>query len=128
MRKCCSGLGHEWQGEDNRQRYRTFCARNSGNQHVLDELGRRDGDGLWDARGFGLLVGLLAGSVFGVAFVIFTGAEMSTLVELVSFQRVEPRKTDCVHEQGNCNHDAQNLQDIEASVSARKHGKGELHS
>ena len=31
--------------------------------------------GFGNARGFGLLVGLLTGSVFGVAFVIFTGAD-----------------------------------------------------
>ena len=53
---------------------------------------------------------------------------MTALVELMSFQRVEPRKADTVHEQGNHDNNSQNLQDIEAAVSARKHGKGELHS
>ena len=59
---------------------------------------------------------------------VFSGAKMATLVEFMSFQRVEPRKADTVHEQGDCDHDAQNLQDIEAAVGARKYGKGELHS
>ena len=53
---------------------------------------------------------------------------MATFVEFVGFQRVEPRKANCVHEQGNCDNNSQNLQDIEASVGARKHSKGELHS
>ena len=66
----------------------------------VDELGRRDGDGFWSARGFGLLVSFLAIRVFGVADVVFSGAEMATFVEFVGFQRVEPRKANCVHEQG----------------------------
>ena len=47
-------------------------------------------------------------------------------MELVSFQNVEPRKADTVHEQGNRDNNSQNLQDIKASVGARKYGKGEL--
>ena len=49
-------------------------------------------------------------------------------MELASFQYVEPRKADTMHEQGNRDNNSQNLQDIKASVGTWKHGKGKLYS
>ena len=49
-------------------------------------------------------------------------------MELAGFQRVKPREANCVHEQGNCDHDTQNLQDVQSAVCAWKYGQRKFHS